>query len=162
MLKFKKIIIIIFIILFSGSLYPETNENVCPQKKDPFIAGLLSVTMMGLGHFYTKDYLMGSMFILTDFVQKGLLIFLVMNLNDKYTDEDDDVVRWTELTDGDKGVVVGFIAFYFGSRIYCIVDAMNSAKRYNKRLDEEFAKTGLRLRYSITHRSVGIGLSKNF
>ncbi len=79
-------------LLFSGSLYPETNEKVCPQKIDPFIAGLLSVPMMGLGHFYTQDYFAGSMFILTDFVQKGLLILLILDLNDRYTDENGDKI----------------------------------------------------------------------
>jgi len=110
---FKKVLVIFLLLLFAGSLYPEAQDRIYIEKKDPFIAGLLSVTMMGLGHFYTRDYLEGSLFVLTDLLQKGMIVFLISNFSDKYTDKetDDNVVRWSEMSDTDQGVVVGFIVF---------------------------------------------------
>lgn len=109
-------------------------QTVYYDEKDPFVAGLLSATMLGLGQFYVKQYTKGSIFVLLDLVQKGMLIWMVSALNERYTARDgsDSIVEWKELTDGDQALVLGFVAFYFGTRLYSIVDAMSGAADYNR------------------------------
>jgi hypothetical protein len=163
--QIMKILILCVLCLFVFNLQAETNSNeLVYQEKDPFIAGLLSVTMMGLGHFYTKDYLSGSMFVLNDFIQKGLLILLISNFNDKYADgpNNDKVVKWNEVTDTDKAIVIGFAAYYFGFRLYSIIDAMDSAEKYNQNLRNEFAHNSIKMNYVISSEKVGLGLSRKF
>ncbi len=164
MVKYKKYIIIILTLVFASRLYPQENKNIHYQKKDPFIAGLLSSAMMGLGQFYTKDYLSGSMFVLNDFIQKGMLILLIANFSDKYTDDDenDTIVEWKEINNVDRGIAIGFAAYYFGTRLYCIIDAMASAEKYNKNLEKGFAKNNMEFNYLISKNSLSISLNKKF
>ncbi len=130
---FKFILIFLFLIGFNIKLFSITNSYMV-EEKDPFIAGLLSVSMMGLGQFYAKEYTKGSLFVLADFIQKGSLILLIVNFNDKYTNKDngDNVVKWSELTTPDKILIIGYLTFYFGTQVYCVVDAMKSAENYNR------------------------------
>ncbi len=164
---FNKILITsILILCFTINIYPEIKEGPINyyKEKDPFVAGLLSATMMGLGQFYTKDYLKGSVFVFTDLLQKGMIIYLISYLNNHYTDEDsnDEIVEWKEINNTDRAVVLGFIGFYFGSRLYCIIDAISSAKKYNANLREEFSRNDLKMNYLIGSDSLGVSLSKNF
>ena len=167
MFQYKKFIILVLILLFFTNLYSQNtnnNNNIQYHKKDPFIAGLLSATMMGLGQFYTKDYLSGSMFVLNDFIQKGMLILLIANFGDKYTNEEenDQIVEWKEINNVDKGIAIGFAAYYFGTRFYCIIDAMASAEKYNKNLEKEFAKDKLKFNYLLSKESLSVSLSRRF
>ncbi len=146
----KKVIIgfIVLFIVFNSLIYGEENYknkdyyNIKYNEKDPFIAGLLSATMMGLGQFYAKEYTKGSLFVLVDFIKKGSLIWLIANLNKKYTNDEkgDNIVEWNEITRGDKIMILTYMSFYFGSKIYCIVDAMKSAEKYNMRMKELMKK----------------------
>jgi len=168
MLFYKRIIIISLILIITLSLYAEkpstNNNNIDYLKKDPFIAGLLSAAMMGLGQFYTKDYLSGSMFVLNDFIQKGLLVLLIANFSDKYTNDEqgDQVVEWQEINKVDKGIAIGFVAYYFGTRLYCIIDAMASAEKYNKNLEKEFVQTKYKFNYLISQDTLSLSLSRSF
>lgn len=163
MLKINKVIIIILLILFSFNLYSEEKEEIYYDEKDPFVAGLLSATMLGLGQFYTKDYLKGSIYVFTDLLQKGMIIYLVTYLSDHYTnDEDDKIVEWKEINNSDRAIVIGFITFYFGSRLLCIIDAINGAKSYNKSLREEFSNSKVKVNYLLSEKNVGLGFSTHF
>jgi len=165
MLKYNKIIVVIFILFFSVTLYSEVEKDeYCYNEKDPFVAGLLSATMLGLGQIYTKDYLKGSIFVFTDLLQKGMIIYLASYLSDRYTDDDknDKIVEWREIDNADRSVLIGFIVFYFGSRLYCIVDAISGANRYNENLRKEYSGKDIKLNYHLTTESFGLGLSSNF
>lgn len=163
MFNYKKLLIIFIIIFFSVNLYPEKDMKYY-NEKDPFVAGLLSATMLGLGQFYTKDYLKGSIFVFTDLLQKGMILYLISYLSSNYTDDDinDDVVEWKEVNNSDRAVILGFVVFYYGSRLYCIIDAMSGAKRYNENLKQEYSKKDVRFSPVISSHSFGVSLSKNF
>ncbi|MDD5065932.1 MAG: hypothetical protein PHF84_02675 [bacterium] len=160
----KKIIksgVIIFLILVVGINCSFCKDTAYFEEKDPFVAGFLSATMLGLGQFYVKDYTKGSIFVLVDLVQKGMLIWMASALNDKYTNgQDDNIVKWNELTDTDQGLILGFVAFYFGSRLYSIVDAMSSAKRYNELNKMKVSQTGLQ--YNLSFNRASVSWNKNF
>ncbi len=172
MFTYKKYIIIILVILFAASLYSQENhsqenqsqenKDIQYHKKDPFIAGLMSAFMMGLGQFYTKDYLSGSMFVLNDFIQKGMLILLVANFSDKYTDEEEKMVRWQKINTVDKVIAISFAAYYFGTRLYCIIDAIDSAEKYNKNLEKEFTENNVKFNYLANKDFLSVSLSKKF
>ena len=91
----KNMIISIIILIFSIHFLKagQTNSTNYPyyQEKDPFIAGLLSATMLGLGQFYVKEYTKGSIFVLTDLVQNGMLIWLITNFNERYANNPDKI-----------------------------------------------------------------------
>lgn len=163
----KNLIISIIILIFSIHYLSATQTNSTNyqyyQEKDPFIAGLLSATMLGLGQFYVKEYTKGSIFVLTDLVQDGMLIWLITNFNERYASGSDKIVRWQQLSYGDKELVLGFIVFYFGSRIYCIVDAMESAEKYNEDLKQNFSDNqNLQFNYCYKNDNMSFSLSKKF
>ncbi len=157
-------IITIFVLLFYITLLfiPPVNADYSYQdEKDPFIAGLLSAGMMGLGQFYTKEYTKGSLFVLADLVQKGSLILLIINFNDKYTndEEGDSIVKWDEIHLSDKILILSYLAFYFGTQIYCVVDAMKSAENYNKLLHNKLISN---LNFDLKQSSNNTQFSLNF
>jgi|YNPMSStandDraft_1061717.scaffolds.fasta_scaffold50966_2 hypothetical protein len=127
-IKFFIIIILIFTIFFNN-VYSQTY-----QEKDPFVAGLLSSVMMGLGQFYAKEYTKGSLFILLDLLDKGTLLWMVVALNEKYTNDIDKTVEWKEITDNDKALIISYIGIHYGLQIFCIIDAVYSAKKYNEEI----------------------------
>ena len=98
----------------------------------------------------------------TNFIQKGMLILLIANFSDKYTDESDDVVKWQEINNVDRGIAIGFAAYYFGTRLYCIIDAMASAEKYNKNLEKGFANNNMEFNYLISKNSLSISVNRKF
>lgn len=167
MKKTRILIIIINFFILSNILFAQKEyEYYYYEKKDPFVAGLLSATMMGLGQFYTKEYTKGSIFVLTDFIQKGALIWMIVALNKKYTDEDkgDQVVEWQEISDTDKSLIIGYLVFYFGSKIYCIIDAVHSANVYNENIEKQrkSIKTSLNLDFGVEHKNISVGYFRRF
>lgn len=166
MKKTRIFIIIINLLLFFNILFAQKEYEYYYEEKDPFVAGLLSATMMGLGQFYTKEYTKGSIFVLTDFIQKGTLIWMIIALNEKYTDEDkgDQVVEWQEISDTDKSLIIGYLIFYFGSKIYCIIDAVHSANVYNKNIEKqrESFNTSFNLNFEIENKNISVGYFRRF
>ncbi|MBN1898353.1 MAG: hypothetical protein JW827_06220 [Spirochaetes bacterium] len=166
-MKVKKIIITIIIFCISIPMVTASDSSYeYYDEKDPFVAGLLSATMMGLGQFYTKEYTKGSIFVLTDFLQKGMLVWMIVALNDKYTDDEngDQVVEWQEISDGDKAWIIGYIAFYFGSTIYCVIDAVHSANVYNREIHKqrEKMKSGLNFQLDLERKNITAMYSRRF
>ncbi len=145
----KKIITVSLIIFLTfTSMYSQT-----PEKKDPFIAGVLSFSMLGAGQFYAKEYTKGSLFVLIDLIQKASLIWLTSRFTDKYTDEEkgDQIVEWQEMSKEDRILVIGYIIFHGCSKIFCVYDAVKCVEKYNRRLlkmkKESFS-------FSITHDNI--------
>ncbi|HOG65031.1 MAG TPA: hypothetical protein PLD82_06300 [Spirochaetota bacterium] len=116
-------------------LTPETLARLRQQYRDPFLAGLLSGLYWGLGHFYTKDYTSGSLFMFGDLVFKGLAVGLVLKLKNKYTGDGDDQIRWREMNGTDRSLVIGAIAVWAGVTILSVADAASSANEYNMKND---------------------------
>lgn len=176
MIKLKKnyIIITTMIIISFNSLYAKEKIMGSPQmvtnkekivfyeEKDPFVAGLLSATMLGLGQFYVKSYTKGSIFVLVDLIQKGMIIYFVSSLNEKYTNEEqgDSIVKWNEISNGDQALILSFVAFYFGTRLYSIIDAMHDAEQFNRMNKDKYSK--INFGYQLGYNKVGFSLNKHF
>lgn len=103
--------------------------------KDPFIAGLLSVPMWGVGQFYAGEYTKGSLFVFGDLVYKGMLLGLIIKLNNNYTSKvnGDNEVDWSELSSNDRFLVVGYVVSYLVISAWSVADAAYSANKFNDR-----------------------------
>ena len=132
-----------------------------PERKDPFIAGLLSWSWSGLGQFYTQEYTYGSLFLLADIAQKGLLVYMIFYYSDKYTSEHEDIVKWQDIERKDKGIIIGYIFSMLLVKILCIVNAVDSAEKYNREIYFPYWKNKSRVRFSLHTEGnrINIGLS---
>jgi TM2 domain-containing membrane protein YozV len=134
-----------------------------PERKDPFVAGLLSWSWNGLGQFYTQNYGRGSLFLMTDILQKGLFIYGLFYYSDKYRTSDDDVVRWNDIAKRDRGIIVGYLFSLILVKVLCVVDAVNSAETYNREIYFPYWKNRIRLNLSVetTHDRFELSIGKN-
>lgn len=144
----------IFSMIDAANTAIEKNKRFCmrripsvePERSDPFIAGLLSWMFPSLGQFYNKDYTKGSIIISLDLLQKGLFCWLMWDLHNRYTGDNDDIVKWDELAAGDKVLVIGYFVLHFGLRFYSIIDAVNvAAGKVQVQLQTEIDGQGIKL-----------------
>ena len=119
----KKIITIFLILLSFFTLYAEDQQSV----KAPFIAGVLSFSLTGIGQIYLHEYTKGSILIGADFLDKLFLGSLFIYYNYVY-----DNISWLNFTPFDRGILVGYLLYSFSIKMFSIIDAVVSAKRYNK------------------------------
>ena len=135
-----------------------------PERKDPFIAGLLSWSWSGLGQFYTQSYTRGSLFLAADIAQKGFLIYGIFYYSDKYSGEEGNIVKWKNISNRDKGIIIGYLFSMLIMKIACVVDAVNSAEDYNRDIYFPYWKRRNRLRFSIENEDdrINISMSRSF
>lgn len=118
----------------NGGIAREEQELIL-MRKDPFIAGLLSWFMMGIGQIYCREYTKGSLFIAADLLDKVTLILLVSYINDKYAPSSGTAtINWGSFEDGTKALILVYLATSLGLRFYSTVDAIQSANRFNERM----------------------------
>jgi hypothetical protein len=126
-----------------GSSRESVLRNI-PSRKDPFIAGVLSWFMMGVGQFYCREYTKGSLFMAADLVDKASLILLVAHVNNKYSPESGAAtINWASFEDGTKILILAYLATSLGLRFYSVVDAIHSANEYNDRVFSRRERSGL-------------------
>jgi TM2 domain-containing membrane protein YozV len=131
------------------------NNNV-PPLKDPFIAGLLSWFMMGVGQIYAQEYWKGSLFISASLTNKVLLVLLLSHINSKYGSEEQIVsVDWNSFEAGTKVLIVAYIAESLGLRIFSVVDAVRSTQQYNEKYAPNDRKSEFSVDLSIDEVSMG-------
>ncbi len=130
-----------------------------PDRKDPFIAGVLSWVWPGLGQFYTQDYGAGSLFLLADLVQKGLLIYGAFYYSDKYSSSDSGVARWQDMQRRDQTIIIGYVFSVLFLKVYCVVDAIYSAERYNRDVYFPYWKAQNKARFSLDIRQDGVNVA---
>ncbi len=112
----------------------ETKIVPTTDYKDPFIAGLLSWFMMGIGQFYCKEYTKGSIFIAADLADKTSLILLISYINNRYSQGDQTIyMNWSAFDPGTKVLIISYFTVKFGVKIYSVIDAVQSAHKYNSR-----------------------------
>lgn len=115
-----------------------------PERKDPFVAGVFSWFMMGVGQIYCREYWKGSLFIAADLVDKVALLLLVSHVNSKYSPESGTaVINWSSFDDGTKVLVITYLAVSLGLRFYSVADAVHSANDYNDRMSAQRERSGL-------------------
>jgi len=122
-------------------LYEGTQGS--PPRKDPFIAGLLSWFMMGVGQIYVQEYWKGSLFIAASLTNKVLLLLLISHINSKYGSSEEIVnVDWASFDTSTKFLIIAYLVESLGLRIFSVVDAVNSANKYNERYDTSSPEQG--------------------
>lgn len=138
---------------------PFTNRTFLPPaEKDPFIAGLLSWFMMGMGQIYAHEYTKGSVFITANVASKLALVLLISHINTKYSPGGNEIINidWKSFDNNTKFLVISYFATYFGLKVYNVVDAVKSAREYNERFFSQKGKSGLSL--SIDPEKVSLKL----
>jgi hypothetical protein len=130
-----------------------------PERKDPFIAGLLSWSWNGLGQFYTQNYTRGSFFLAADIAQKGLLIYGIFYYSDKYSGDDGNIVKWKNISNRDKSIIIGYLFSMLLLKIACVVDAVSSAEEYNREIYFPYWKRQNHPRFSIENEDDRINVS---
>ncbi len=135
-------------------------EKLLVKPKDPFIAGLLSWFMMGVGQIYVQEYWKGSIFIATDLANKVALILLVSHINSRYGPSDDEIVNidWESFDAVTKVFIVSYLVESLGLRIYNVVDAVQSAHRFNERYFSGRESSG----FSFDIEDDGVSLNYNY
>jgi hypothetical protein len=139
---------------------PLANRTFLPaSEKDPFIAGLLSWFMMGMGQIYAHEYTKGSIFIAANLASKLSLVLLISHINTKYSPGGNEIINidWKSFDSSTKFLIIGYFATSFGLRVYNVVDAVKSAREYNERFFSQKGENGFS--FSIDPERVSINLS---
>lgn len=120
---------------FTAYHYNIINEDkIIEIKPSPFIAALLSWLYPGLGQFYIKEYTIGSIFLLFDFIQKGYLFGLgISKLYGKTdinipSDEQIPEINWSSLSLENKIIIISYLSLYLGNRLFSSILAYKSSK----------------------------------
>lgn len=131
-----------------------------PERKDPFIAGVLSWSWSGLGQFYTQNYKKGSAFLLADLAEKGFLVYMLFHISDKYSNSDQDV-NWENISKKDQTIVVGLLFSIFITRVFSVIDAVDSAHDYNRLIYYPYwkSKQGFKTSFEPEDKSLYISVS---
>jgi len=131
-----------------------------PERKDPFIAGVLSWSWSGLGQFYTQNYKKGSAFLLADLAEKGVLVYMLFHISEKYSNSDQDV-NWSDISRKDQTIVVGLLFSIFLTRVFSVVDAVDSAHEYNKLIYYPYwkSKQGFKTSFEPENKSLHVSVS---
>jgi len=127
-------------------------------EKDPFVAGLLSWFMMGIGQIYAQEYTKGSLFIAAGVLNKTALVFLISHINNKYAPSGDEIINanWQSFDNRTRTLIITYLAAYFSLRFYNVADAVRSAEKYNDRYRKQ--REGL----SLTANPGGFSLQYDY
>lgn len=132
----KVIIIVVFLLFINNIFYSE--ENLLKYRKDPFLAGALSFYNPGLGQFYSGESEKGMLFWLGENVLffSSLLIVTDFTFNFKGDFGVEIKIKQKKNLSDERiitsiGLGVAFLVVHF----FNIMDAVDSAKNYNKKLE---------------------------
>ena len=109
---------------------------VLTSRKNPWVAGVMSFLVPGLGQFYNKEYTKGTIHFAT--VVCGYTLFLLAVEDDvihyNYTSFSGGSQASREMVDvdGDNGVGGVGLLVAFGTSVWSIIDAPISANRINR------------------------------
>jgi hypothetical protein len=160
------IIFLLFPIVYSSTAKAQSADSYDPvpyqtemipytDYKDPFIAGLLSWFMMGIGQFYCKEYTKGSFFIAADLADKTSLVLLISYINNKYSQTGQTIyMNWGAFEPGTKILIISYFAAKFGIKFYSVIDAIQSAHKYNSRYFAEGEDSGLS--FDLDHETISL------
>ncbi len=147
------IIILILIILIPAFACGADNrdENASFERKNPFLAGILSWYHPGLGQFYVGETGKGTFFWITENV---LLFATILNIADiKFSLKRDIGFEFKIRLKSNPSIgritataILGVL--FIALHIYNVIDAINSARVYNQKLfasEFEVSDSGVRL-----------------
>ncbi|MCX8058748.1 MAG: hypothetical protein N3A58_04990 [Spirochaetes bacterium] len=104
----------------------------------PFFAGLMSWLYPGSGQFFVKDYFLGSIFVMIDFLQKvylfGILVSQFPNA-EKPLDLLNNIenINFNDLSLQTKIVIISYLTIDIGKRVFSSIFAYNKAKEINSK-----------------------------
>ncbi|MDH4129533.1 MAG: hypothetical protein OEV44_12300 [Spirochaetota bacterium] len=129
------------------------------KRKDPFLAGIISTIMPGIGQIYSEEYTKGSLIILGDTLGKTAIITMIINYTNKYSSNSNNSVGWEELNGSDKALLISIGIIYLGFYIWNINDAVESAKIYNAK---SFREPSLYFTLKPSHNEFQLGIKALF
>jgi len=140
----------------------DTLQELKRKAKDPFIAGLLSWFMMGVGQIYVQEYTKGSIFIAADLIDRASLVLLIGYINKKYAPSDNQIinVNWGEFSTGTKVLILSYFTASVGLRFYSAIDAYRSAVKYNDRYVKKDTNAGLS--FDVGYERISLGYRVHF
>jgi hypothetical protein len=159
------VVLIAFLSPWMGFAQQNTLQDapvrVYPEK-DPFVAGLLSWLMMGTGQMYCREYTKGSIFIAADLADKTAFVLLVSHINSKYAPGSGEIINinWNAFDTGTKVLTIAYFVGSLALRFYNVLDAVDSANRYNERFFSPRREEGFD--FSLDVDSVGAGYTIRF
>jgi hypothetical protein len=165
-------VVAILVVVLSGFISPwagfaqqkklqDVPVRVYPEK-DPFVAGFLSWLMMGTGQMYCREYTKGSIFIAADLIDKTAFVLLVSYINNKYAPSSGEIINinWNAFDTGTKAVTLLYLVGSLSLRFYSVIDAVESANKYNERFFSPRREEGLD--FSLSANSVGLEYTIRF
>ncbi|MBI4722238.1 MAG: hypothetical protein HY769_04460 [Candidatus Stahlbacteria bacterium] len=160
-----------------------TDWQITIIPKDPLIAGLMSILSPGLGQIYCQKYVRGVAFLGGEIGCFVLASTIAGVRNKEYTyivtDEagidhkltrSETISNWADLTELEKGCVVGLILSGVGVHIWNIIDAYYLAQKHNREHLGWLMNIDMQLGYGTsrpggdreTNPSLGIGITTSF
>jgi TM2 domain-containing membrane protein YozV len=136
----KKIIIFFLLVLFISVLFNNNVSAMIPQKKDPFLGGVLSWYMPGLGQFYADRYLRGAVFWMIENTLFFSAVLTVADLNFSTNEEigfQFNVKPKDTLSKKQERIGIGLFVGYAIFHIYNVIDAIQVVKEYNQDLNTQ-------------------------
>lgn len=149
-------ITIIVLIIFSMA---QINFSEPLTKKDPLLGGVLSWYMPGLGQFYAKQYLKGSIYWV---VENALFVSALLTIADLNFGANKDIgfqfsIKPKEyVSQKQKTIALTLGLSYVAFHIFNIIDAIQSVKTYNRQLMMNNAKVMLEYYQIADNQHVGI------
>jgi len=166
----RKIIsfIVVFVLMFSTSnIYSQGKERrldiASPSRKDPFLAGILSWYTPGLGQIYTENYWKGVIIwgIEQSLFFTGLLMIADINFGVNETVGFQLNIKPKETISDEKKVICVSLFLTLGIfHIYNVVDAVRSAKDFNKKLYALHSKVDYE--FILVNNTIYSGIKFNF
>jgi len=139
--KFYNLLVICMLVIF---IWCSTNVSHAQSSelhtKNEFLAGILSLSMPGLGQFYADSPFKGSIFWLSDNLLFWTAVLLVVDIKIGYEKDLGFSVKAQQKSEYSDIRIIGAssaaLAFVL-LRIYDVIDAVSTAKDYNEKLVRE-------------------------
>ncbi len=134
------VLLILVILSLSSNLIFAKQDSQKISKKDPFLAGALSFYNPGLGQYYVGEVEKGTIFWIGENILFWSALLTVMDLSFKFKKDfgfEFKIKQKANLSDERIIASVSLGIAFLALHIYNIIDAVDGAKRYNRRLEQK-------------------------
>ncbi len=122
--------------------------------KDPVLSGLLAAQLPGVGHIYCRKWVKGTFFLISAASLYGIANECNRRAGDESLPQDER----------DQNAALAGILGVAGLSVHIwnVIDAINMAERYNRRLLEDNSQEIMEINFRYDGEKVSLGLAKNF
>ncbi|OGC43021.1 hypothetical protein A2Y85_03055 [candidate division WOR-3 bacterium RBG_13_43_14] len=122
--------------------------------KDPVLSGLLAAQLPGVGHIYCRKWIKGAIFL----VGTASLYGIANECNKRAGDDS------LSQEERDQNAALAGVLGIAGLTVHIwnVIDAINMAERYNRRLLEDNSQEIMRINFRYNGDKVSLGLAKSF